>query len=174
MGIIFQLLMRGCPIVTDIYSLLRPEQALVMDRFVMDVTSVSKDDALYADFRKMTHQFVEMLLKKETSAKSDASAAGSNHGVKVRASDRKNPGPQNRVKSRSRWKTLTEWLDMEDMDSDEETDEMKARRTEIEADQKRAGYDIAAIEAKFLKEITEVCLKGCTEHQRRRILQRTS
>ena len=126
--------------VTDTCSLLRPEQALMVDRFVMDVTSMSKDDALYADFRNMTHQFVGMLLAKETSARSDASAAVSKNDGKSRARVRKELVSRADVNwsSRSRCpKALTEWLDI---DSDEETDKEEARVVaEYKADMKGPG-----------------------------------
>ena len=48
---------------TDINDLLRPGEALLMDRFAMDVTAASGNDALYTEFQRLTRAFVGKLLE---------------------------------------------------------------------------------------------------------------
>lgn len=48
---------------SDINDLLRPGEALLMDRFAMDVTAASGNDALYTEFQRLTRAFVGKLLE---------------------------------------------------------------------------------------------------------------
>lgn len=48
---------------SDFDDLLRPGEALLMDRFAMDVTAASGNDALYTEFQRLTRTFVGKLLE---------------------------------------------------------------------------------------------------------------